>query len=774
MLMETAAQFLMRQGAAVHLMGVGGVGMAGVAFLLKARGFRVGGCDVASNTAVVHWLAENGIAVQPGHAPSHLDGSVAALIRSAAVPVTDPEVAAALAAGVPVFARGEVLPALLAGQTSVAVGGTHGKTTTTTFITWLLKSAGCAPSWCIGGESGLLGGVAGQGDGGYLVVEADESDGTLALYRPDIAVITNIEFDHMEHFPDVAAFESCFCAFADGAQRRVIACGDDPRAYKLLNTHPRVLFYGFAEAAAVRGEMLDPVAGGASFAVWWHGRRMGEVKLAVPGRHNVLNALAAVAVGLELGLDFSSIQSALATVRLPRRRFELVAEWSGVRVISDYAHHPSEIAALVAAARMRPARRLAIFQPHRYTRTRALGADFPLSFQGVDEVVLTPVYAASEVPLEGGSVWDLYAHFRAAQMAGDLRVPPCRVAVSLRQAWDYARQWLKPGDELLVVGAGSVEQIAFWAKDAAAAGGGADPGTHLPVVGGLSDQTVVRADESLAGKTTYRVGGRADLWADVASVADLKVLLDWTRQRALPFVLLGGGSNLLVSDLGVRGMVARLRGDEFSRIVPMLEGHLAVGAAVGTAALLNYLEKNEFGGLEFLEGIPGTLGGCVRMNAGAWGDEIARHIVSVRYLNADGREMTLRGDALQPQYRGCNGLKNCIVIEVVLRLERRSAADIHARREDVAARRKWMKGLHCAGSIFKNPKGDYAGRLIEASALKGFAVGGGRVSERHANVFVAEEDATASDIRALMELVRMKVAADSGVMLEPEVVVWGE
>ena len=257
-------------------------------------------------------------------------------------------------------------------------------------------------------------------------------------------------------------------------------------------------------------------------------------------------------------------------------------------------------------------------------------------------------------------------------------------------------------------------------------------------------------------------------------MADLQVLLAWTCHRALPLVMLGGGSNLLVSDLGVRGMVARLRGDEFSRIVPMLEGHLAVGAAVGTTALLNYLEKNEYGGMEFLEGIPGTLGGCVRMNAGAWGDEIARHVVSVRCLDADGRALSLSGDDLQPQYRSCSGLKNCIVVEVVLRLERRPAADIHARREAAAARRKWMKGLHCAGSVFKNPKGDYAGRLIEAAGLKGFAVGGVRVSDQHANVFVAEEDATASDVRAVMELARIKVAAGSGVMLEPEIVVWGE
>jgi len=772
--METVDQFLTRQGAAVHLMGVGGVGMAGLAFLLKARGFHVNGCDLASDTAVVCWLAEHGVTVQSGHHPSHLDGSMTALIRSAAVPATHPEVVAAQAAGIPVFARGEVLPALLAGQASVAIGGTHGKTTTATFITCLLKTAGRDPSWCIGGESERLGGVAGQGRGGCLVVEADESDGTLALYRPDIAVITNIEFDHMEHFTDVAAFERCFCTFADGAQRRVIACADDPRAYKLLKAHPRALFYGFSEAAVVRGEMRDAAGGGVSFTVWWQGRRMGEVVLAVPGRHNVLNALAAVAVGLEMGLDFSVIQSALAEVRLPRRRFELVAEWRGVRVVSDYAHHPSEIAALVAAARTRPARRLAVFQPHRYTRTRALGADFPLSFRGVDEVVLVPVYAASEAPLAGGSVWDLYAHFRAAQIAGDRRVPLCRVAGSLRQAWEYACRWLKPGSELLVVGAGSVEQLACWAKDAAIAEEGADPGVKAPAIEGLSGQTVVRVDEPLAGKTTYRVGGCADLWADVASVADLQVLSDWTRRRGLPFMLLGGGSNLLVSDLGVRGMVARLRGGAFTHIGPVREGEVVVGAAVGTTALLNCLEKNEWGGMEFLEGIPGTVGGCVRMNAGAWGDEIARHVVSVRCLDADGRMVTLAGDDLQPQYRLCGGLKNCIVIDVVLRLEHRAAADIHAQRVAVAARRKWMQGLRCAGSVFKNPNGDYAGRLIEAAGLKGFAVGGVRVSEQHANIFVAEVDAAASDVRAVMELVRIKVAADSGVMLEPEIVVWGE
>jgi UDP-N-acetylmuramate--alanine ligase len=465
-----ARALLARGPAAVHFTGVGGVGMAGLAYLLAARGFAVSGCD-ATPGRITDWLARHGVAVQFGHAAAHITPDLAWLVRTPAVAAGAPEVLAARARGLPVLARGVVLPALLKDfPFSIAVAGTHGKTTTTAMIAQLLQANGCAPAFAIGGEVEALGGVAAAGQGRHIVVEADESDGTLALYAPDIAVVTNIEFDHMEHFDGEPELVGCFARFIRQA-RRVIYGADDPRAASLCGGG---VSFGFAADADFRAVNIELSPRASAFDVLRRGEKLCRIRLPVPGRHNILNALAACAAASEVfqGLEketavFSKAWKtagpgfqALENFCPARRRFEVVSEAGGVLVISDYAHHPTEIRALVAAARGLGRRRLlAVFQPHRYTRTRALGADFPGAFAGVDEVVLAPVYAASEPPLAGGTSHDLAGHF--AQSGG----PRLREVESLDAAWNYLRENLGAGDALLVVGAGDVEKIAFMAKE---------------------------------------------------------------------------------------------------------------------------------------------------------------------------------------------------------------------------------------------------------------------------------------------------------------------
>ncbi|TAN36129.1 MAG: UDP-N-acetylmuramate--L-alanine ligase [Verrucomicrobia bacterium] len=458
--LAAARGLLERDPSAVHFIGIGGIGMAGLARLLAARGFIVSGCDVAP-TRITDWLLSHSITVHFGQDTEHVTADIAWLVRTPAVAADTAEVQAATSRGLPVLARGVVLAALLREfPLSIAVAGTHGKTTTTAMIAQLLKATGHDPAFAIGGVVEALGGVAGVGQGTTVVVEADESDGTLALYAPDIAVITNIEFDHMEHFYGEGELFDCFRRFARQA-RRLIFCADDPRAAALGNTG---LSFGFSSAAELRAEHIELAALASSFDVLWRGEKLGRVRLPVPGRHNILNALAACAVGLELfprlGKPVTALFQGLESFSPARRRFEIVSDAADILVISDYAHHPTEICALVAAARGLGRRRVvAVFQPHRYTRTRALGADFPGAFVGVDEVVLTPVYAASEPPLAGGTSADLARHF---EQSGGLR--PREVA-SLEAAWNYLRGFLQPGDALLVVGAGDVEKIAFWAKE---------------------------------------------------------------------------------------------------------------------------------------------------------------------------------------------------------------------------------------------------------------------------------------------------------------------
>ena len=802
----------------VHMVGIGGVGMAGVARLLAARGFRVTGCDLSRNR-LVEWLERHGIAVAMGHAASHITPDVDWVVYSAAVSAECPDLLRARKAGRPAFRRGVVLPELLAGRVSVAVCGTHGKTSTASFIAEVLHGAGRDPSWCIGGEAPPLDGVAHAGQGEAIVVEADESDGTLALYRPDIAVVTNIEFDHMEHFASVDAFEDCFRTLMRRTQRCVIYCADDPRAARLGAQAARGLAYGFSPGAAVRAEDVRETAAGLSYTLRVRGRRVRRrVRMPVRGRHSALNSLAVIAACRELGLALDEILDGLASAALPRRRLERVVDRPELLAISDYAHHPSEIAAVVrTVAPFKRARRLAVYQPHRYTRTLALGPDFPDAFRGLDQVVLTPVYAASEKPMPGGTIWDLYAHFRRADAVSPTgrRRPQVFVATSLEQAWGYFRHELRRGDLFLVIGAGDVEKIAQWAAEAFDGeragtelngtalsprrsgptalharhatnlnGGRLTPAAvrhedvsifRLPwpldeLRRGLRD-TVVKADEPLAGKTTLKVGGCADLWAEVANEKDLTHMLRWSARHGVPLNVLGAGSNTLVSDGGVRGLTVRLGGRVF-RDIREDGGLIVAGAGTPIGRLLAWLTRRGRSGLEFMEGIPGTLGGAARMNAGAWGAAIGERLVWVRCVDRDGTPRIVRRGELDPGYRHCGGLTQGVIVEAGMALDSASPADVEGKRVETAKRRAGQKAwrTRSAGSVFKNPPNDFAGRLIEQAGLKGAALGGARVSPAHANVIVTSPGARASDVKALMEMARAEVLRRFGIRLETEIV----
>ena len=443
-------------GSRVHLMGVGGIGMAGVARLLAAKGLAVTGCDSGAPRTLA-WLRTCGIAATTGHDPAHLGGADWAVFSPALAP-GHPERDAAEKRGVPLFRRGEVLPVLAERWKTVAVSGTHGKTTTSSMIAHILRASGKDPSWCIGGELPPDGAPAGIGRSEWLAIEADESDGTLAHYAPEVAVITNIEFDHMEHFTSKEAMVDCFRAFARQA-KAVVHCADDPEAAR-VGAAAKGVSYGMAAAADYRAETREASRAGTRFRVRAPGGRAADVFLPLPGRHNVLNALAALAACERCGIALDAAGAALAGFALPKRRFEPVAEARGIRIIADYAHHPSEVRALIDAAQQAGAGRIwAVFQPHRYTRTLALGADFPPAFDGVAGVILAPVYAASEPPLKGGTADDLLKHFWRHGGA------PAELAKSLEAAADLVAARWKSGDWVLVVGAGDVEDVGPLLKE---------------------------------------------------------------------------------------------------------------------------------------------------------------------------------------------------------------------------------------------------------------------------------------------------------------------
>ncbi len=858
-------------------MGVCGVGVAGVARLLQARGWQVSGCDASPDGAMARWLQAQGIAVLAKHDAGHVgcggaggpalpdqagEGQVgrgrrtrrdedvmsqgrspSLLVHTAAVPGDHTEIVRAREAGYTVCRRGEALAALVDGCRGVAICGAHGKTTTTCFATRLLQELGASPSWCVGGSTAALGGVAGVGSSDLLVVEADESDGTLALYHPAVTVLNNIDLDHLEHFDGEAALVACYRQVVQQTRLGLAYGADDARACEVARAFrgPSISF-GLCKQAVLRATQLELGADGIAFTVMWQGREWGRVQLRVPGQHNVLNALGALAASLLLEHDVATALALLPRVaELPARRFERVGAGSGIEVISDYAHHPAEIVALVAAARLQGARRvLAVFQPHRYTRTRALGVEFPAAFEGVDELVLTPVYAASEPPLEGGSIADLYAHFRRLRPALSVLL-----ARSLEEAWAGLRRRLQPGDLLLVVGAGDVVKIAGWAAATVQDGtwGAGAPvtehGRTSPSLGrrassraadedlqldecarddnqpctreaalgpGRAGATVARARPEpsasdfalgpgrvgatvtiqtladalrridgvavsvarpLAALTYYGVGGPADVLAEVSTPAALGALLAWTAAQGVPVHLLGRGANTWVSDLGVAGVVVRLQGEAFRRFAQCGD-KVEIGCGWNGPALLDRLEAEGVAGLEFLEGVPGQVGGWLAMNAGAHGQEIGAFVERILCWNADGSCCEISVCDAGFRYRGCEALTTRVVWQVVLRLQADTPEAIRARRQAFRELRLPLAGLRTAGSVFCNPPGDFAGRLLDVAGCKGLQVGGASVSERHANIVVAGEGATASDILALLALMRQRVQACHSVRLALE------
>ncbi|MBX6422075.1 UDP-N-acetylmuramate--L-alanine ligase [Thermosulfurimonas sp. F29] len=447
----------MLENRTFHLIGIGGVGMSGLARLLKALGARVSGCDLRT-TATTQALRREGIEVFRGHDPSHLHGAEV-VVYSSAIPRDHPELAAARTLGLTVLPRAEMLAEIMAlHPKSIAVAGSHGKTTTASMIAAVLCRAGLEPTVAIGGRVNNFGVNAKLGRGEYLVAETDESDGSFLFLKPYIGVITNIDREHLDFYADFEAVKRAFVKFAHRVlpEGGLAVCVDDPGVRAVLpQLSGRVIPYGFSPEAELRGEVLSP-GPYPETRVYFRGRRLGGFRLRVPGRHNAENALAAVAVGLMLDLSPDEILAGLAEFSGVGRRLELKGEIQGVPVFDDYAHHPREIEATLSALRaLYPEKRLlAVFQPHRYTRTRALWRDFLRVLTEPEVLFLTEIYPASERPLPGISG---ESFFKAVKRIRGER--PTLFAPDLEAVGAQVEFFLRPGDVLVTLGAGDVYRV---------------------------------------------------------------------------------------------------------------------------------------------------------------------------------------------------------------------------------------------------------------------------------------------------------------------------
>ena len=669
--------------------------MAGVAYLLKKAGHSVSGCDLYSSPRT-RWLEANGIDVAIGHSPSHVTPDLDVCVFTPAVPKDSPEYLAALNSGCKVQYRGEVLAEVFNASNGIAVCGTHGKTTTSTFIAKLLAALGESPSWCIGGETENFP-VAGIGnDEAPLVIEADESDGTLALYKAKTLVVTSLDYDHPDHFKTYDDYLACY------------------------NT-----------AMAAAGETIDSTR--LSCDDW------PEIFPLVLGEHNVRNARTAVEVALRRGHSREAILAALpqALSALPDRRFEqiwpqkaqggqpknrhLASGGTEPVIIADYAHHPKEIECALGMARaLNPKRLRVMFQPHRYSRTKTLLNEFPPALAIADEVVLVPVYAAFEKPIPGGDIADLYLAFRDLLSKGgngsrESGTSPI-LARSAAEAWKHMLLGAEPGDVIMLLGAGDIIGL-------------------VPRI--IQDMATFRIDKTqracplqLSGFSYFRTGG-----VSYGQIADS---LPTDGHEA---IIVGAGSNTWFSDCATDADIVK--------------APPASNAAKPGASLV--AEHPE---LAFMAGIPGSIGGWAKMNAGAFGDSFGNHI---DHVIADGKKIPATECGFAYRTSSIPG----VITDVVLKNTSPGAVPKSA--SEFLSRRKAFPPRTC-GSVFKNPSPETpAGKLLEEAGAKSLKVGGAYVWSEHANVIVAGDGCTSSDILALARLMAARVRERFGVDLIPEI-----
>ncbi len=750
----------------VHCAGVAGMGVGPLAIYLAQRGFQVSGEDDAMVEPMRVQLERAGVVItRAGEIPAGCQ----LVACSSAIAPAHPVMLAAKARGLPVVKRGELLAEATRDRKLIAVCGSHGKTTTTAMLISAFRHAGFPAGYVLGGlfaDDAISPGSAGTND--WVVAEIDESDGTISKFSPEITLAVNLDWDHPDHYRTAADLEAAFRALFGRTKRAVLinaACEISQRATGQL---PRPAAT-FGPAGDYRGEVSAAIPGGTELEL---GGRFPFATATVRalGDFNALNAIAALAAAQIVGVGGLSGQS-LADYPGVRRRQAVLHAGGGLTVIEDYAHHPAEIRALLGSLHTRDDPRLVVvFQPHRYSRTAQFKLGFASALALADAVYLLDVYGAGESPIDGGTTADLCAELNHTHPS----LPLFHQAGDDRAAFAALSVGRRSGDLVAFVGAGDIDVMA---RDWLATIGAERWDAHAAALAAeVSPATAVKREEPLARKTTIGLGGAARIYSEPASVADLQALVKTAKARALPLIVLGRGSNLVVPDEGVDGLVVSLRQPAWETFEPRDEGRVWAGAGLRLKNLCGLAAKSGLVGFEFLEGIPGNVGGALRMNAGAMDGWMFDVVEEVGLMTLDGEVRTLKKSEMHVDYRHCAELHDAIALGALLKPASQSEAASIAKQIEAykEKRQKSQPREPSAGCIFKNPPNDSAGRLIDASGLKGERVGDAEVSVIHANFIVNRGHATANDVIELVRRVRARVEQKQGVKLEPEVLLYGK
>jgi UDP-N-acetylmuramate--L-alanine ligase/UDP-N-acetylenolpyruvoylglucosamine reductase len=751
----------------IHLIGVAGSGMSGLALLLLGMGHHVSGSDMVTSgeTQRMQGLGLN------FSSPHRADEVHAAdvVVYSSAVRKENVARAEARAQGIPCIRRAECLAAILHTRQGVIISGTHGKTTTSAMCAHVLRRGGMMPCHYVGAEIPVLGSNAHwEEDCEVMIAEGDESDGTLALYHPQHAVILNIEEEHLDFYRDIDHIKEVFTTLLDQTAGNKIYFAGCPVATELCASREGALSYGWDDADFTASEIHES-GGMVSFDVVKKGERLGRVELGIPGRHNVLNALAAITVADTLKVDFQLVARALATFAGARRRFENKYVSSQLRIIDDYGHHPTEVEATLQTARsLKPGRLVVVFQPHRYSRTQKLADDFGKALQDADLVLVTDIYPASEMPIEGVTAQTIVDAIAAH---GNI---PAQAVGPIQHAHHVVGNALKAGDLLLTLGAGNVHEIGTKiARDMAVI----EEMTRCCDEGSTQEEGAsVKAKlyEPMNRHTTILCGGPAQYWLEPHTFEAFSRIVKYCRDRGIPQRIVGRGSNLLVRDGGIRGAVIHPVGGDFSEV--RVEGDVIVsGVGARFKKIASVAAAHGLTGMEWMEGIPGNVGGGLRMNAGAMGIETFDQVVEVTFLDEDGEIRKRGAEEIKALYRNVPELRRNYALEASFQAESSGPELIEERTQQSKQKRRSSQPIAAsAGCIFKNPEQIPAGKLVDELGLKEASFGKAQVSSEHGNFIVNRGKASSSDVLGLIDHIRREAKAQREINLETEVQIIGD
>ena len=769
--------------------------MSGIAELLLNLGYKVSGSDIKLSSITKH-LEKLGCIVFKGHFREQIRGADV-VVTSSAIGPANPEVVAAREMSIPVIPRAEMLAELMRLKYSIAVAGTHGKTSTTSIIASVLDKGGLDPTVVIGGKLKSIGANVLLGQGDFIVAEADESDGSFLKMSPAIAVVTNIDREHLDFYKDLNAIKEVFLRFIDRVPfyGLVVLCLDNEPIQDLIpKIKKRFATYGMSAQADFQARNVSFEGLKSRFSIYHHGSMLGKVVLNLPGLHNIYNSMASIAVGIELNIPFKKIKDALETVEGVHRRLEVKEEIKGIIVVDDYGHHPTEIKVTLQAAKTcwPDRRKVVVFQPHRYTRTKALFDDFTRAFYQADKLILLPIYPAGEEKIRGVDSLVLCEGIKAHGHRDAV------YADSISESVFYLKETLRQGDILLTLGAGDVWKVGKEILEELKATSNQQPATSNQQRAMLNPDSKkwlaklfgknVKFNEPMSRHTSLRVGGPAWAFVTPESFEKLSELIRWSKKKRIYCMVIGGGTNLLVKDGGINGIVVVLKKclDGIAR-TDSGKDSVVVTAMAGTRfqTLCSFALNNGLEGMNFALGIPGTVGGAIIMNAGTAYGSMAGVIDSIKVLLPTEETRIILRQNLQFDYRKLSWDRKItdidnwqpIILSGCFSLRPSDPQSLKNQAVEIlkARKKRQPSGFPSAGCFFKNPEScKTAGELIDLAGLKGKSIGGAKISSKHANFILNKGNASAADMLALMELVQEEVLKIFNIELESEITIAGD